>query len=182
MKNEKENTPEVQKSSRAQSMFTFSVALGRKNLEKLLSMLPPHAIVRHSGWKEGDHTEIVVFRREAKQVMRKAVEFFRSKNIKRYTNDGKVRLFSSFGDVFQKPFLKKLGLVQTDCGIVFAECEKKYLRSFEPVLPPEDEAFREWDKEVSKLLAEFTEKKQIKAKKWLELTTPTLKNPGIASC
>lgn len=178
MKKQKE-VPEVQKSSRAQSMFTFSVHLGRKNLEKLLSSLPPHAIVRHSEYL-GKPTEIVVSRKNAKEVMQKAVTFFRKRNIKKYTDSGEVRLFSPFGGIFKKPFLKKLGLVQTGRGIVFSECANKFLKSFEPVLPPEDEAFREWDKEVDKLLSEFLEKKQMKAKKWLELTTFTPKNQGVS--
>lgn len=163
--------------SKAISVFDFSVILGKKNLDKMMAYLPKNTVL-HVRNVEG-RTDITVLRKNASKVIKRVSDFFYDKSIKRFTSDGQVKFCSVFSGVFSQGFLKKVGIVDTKRGMVFSGCEKKYLKQFEPVLPPEDEAFREWDKEIDQMLAEQIEKKQIKAKKWLELTTPVLRNPGI---
>lgn len=165
------------KSSRAKSIFLLYVILGEKNLKKLTEILPKNVTIKKVGIK----TEIMTLRKNARILMKSVIAFFKENDIKKFDKNGNVRFYSPFaGETFSNQFIDKHSLARVSNGIVFKSCAEKYEKTLEPEIALEDREFKIWDDEVNKILSDYIEKKQIKAKKWLELTTPVLRNPSIS--
>lgn len=172
--------PEEMKPSKCVSLCIFKVILTDKNLEKLkeycgdlvwrVSRVVDKQGVEPNAW------EIMALLKNCEKMFKRIAEFYRENNIRGMTKDGRVKFITPFGRALSPQKRKKLGFEITPYGTIFASCAKQFYKSKEPVIPPEQKDFLEWDQCIDKLLSAYTEKKQVKLKKWLELTVPQVRN------
>lgn len=166
---ERQNT-----TSRVQSIVIVYIILGSKKMHKLVEFCDNLVI---SFRRIENRWEVGVLKKNAEKLVKAIVKFFDDEGISHSAKDGSSRFFIPFKNILRKKYLRKsLGLVETPIGLVFSECEENVKKSLEPKIPEEDKAFEKWDKQIDKLLAEFTEKRQLSTKKWLEMTVPVIKN------
>lgn len=160
-------------SSRSVSLVVVYLILGEKRIKELVTSCG-NLVVSIS--KREDKWELTALRKNAEKVMKKIVSFFHDKEVSKETKEGLSRMILPFKDILSGAMKRRLGLADTPIGVVFSKCAEQVKQSLLPEVSEEDKAFVKWDKVVNGLLSSYTEKKQFTAKKWLEMTEPSVKN------